>query len=318
MLKRLKIGKEIIQKEVDNLKFGVIEIGSTNTKTYIYDNNKFMNGGFKYIAFKDHYNEFHQLLDSDIETLYELIGNLKKETDKIYAFGTSIFRKLSNQEKEEFTKKLKQDWDIDFKVVSADEESTYTVHGVIDNIDYKEKMAVIIGGGGSTEIAIVENKQIVEKINLDFGAMDVTNKFPELKSDIVKSPYETFFEYVSSLIEDFDAKVDTVVLAGGDYIYFYEHLNYPMDKNSLYSDSNQPYMLKIEKSDQYDLDVMHKSLDKIKENAADPGWWDGARGMRFCISAVAHKLNAKIIIPTRINMLIGIINEIVSNNSKME
>lgn len=34
------------------MKFGIIEIGSTNTKTYIYDNGELKNLGNTYIAFK--------------------------------------------------------------------------------------------------------------------------------------------------------------------------------------------------------------------------------------------------------------------------
>lgn len=38
------------------MKFGVIEIGSTNTKAYIYNNGEVLNLGSKYIAFKNNYN----------------------------------------------------------------------------------------------------------------------------------------------------------------------------------------------------------------------------------------------------------------------
>lgn len=50
-----------------------------------------------------------------------------------------------------------------------------------------------------------------------------------------------------------------------------------------------------------DQDILTKSLDKIKEKCPDNiAWWDGARGMRFCINAVARNINAKYIVPTRI------------------
>lgn len=39
------------------MKFGIIEIGSTNTKTYIYENDTLMNGGTTYIAFKNNYTK---------------------------------------------------------------------------------------------------------------------------------------------------------------------------------------------------------------------------------------------------------------------
>lgn len=294
------------------MKFGIIEIGSTNTKTYIYDNGELINLGNTFIAFKNNFNINNKhLLPSDIEKLDNLITDLKKDVDEIYAFGTSIFRKLEESEKEEFVKRMKELHNIDFKVVTANEESKYTVDGVIGNIDYNEKMAVVIGGGGSTEIAIIENKEIIRKINLDFGAMDIVDAFPDLKDDITVTSFDEMINYTLDLIEDIDDDVDTLVLAGGDYIYFYETVGYEMQPNKIYEDKLQPYMLEFSKADEYDHDILTKSMDAIK--AKCPGkedWWYGARGMRFCMNAVARRLNVKYIIPTRINMLIGLANEI--------
>ncbi len=84
-----------------------------------------------------------------------------------------------------------------------------------------------------------------------------------------------------------------------------------MQQNKLNEDKLQPYMLEFSKADEYDHDILTKSMDAIK--AKCPGkedWWYGARGMRFCMNAVARRLNVKYIIPTRINMLIGLANEI--------
>ena len=294
------------------MKFGIIEIGATNTKTYIYDNGELINLGNTYIAFKNNFNINNKhLLASDIEKLDELINNLKKDVDEIYAFGTSIFRKLEDSEKEEFIKRMKELHGIDFKVVTANEESEYTVKGVIDNIDYTQKMAVVIGGGGSTEIAIIDNKQIVRKINLDFGALDIVEAFPDLKDDITKTSFDEMIDYTMNLFDDIGESVDTLVLAGGDYIYFYETVGYEMQQNTLYKDKNQPYMIDFARSDEYDHDILSKSLEEIVKKCPDKaGWWEGSRGMRFCMNAVARKLNVKYIIPTRINMLIGLANEI--------
>ena len=308
-----------MKKEVNNMpkNFAILEVGSTNTKCYIYKNNKLNNYGQKHIAFKDNYVTNKTLLESDIQTLYDYITEIKKETDTIYAFGTSIFRKLTQEELTLFTNNIETNLNINFKVVTADEESLYTVKGVINNIDYNKKMAVVIGGGGSTELAIIDNKKIIKEINLDFGAMDITASFPDLKEDITTTKFNTILNHTLNLIPEIDDNVEALVLAGGDYIYFYENANYEMEENFLYQDNNQTYLLTIEKANEYDKDILNKSLYEIKSRCAgNENWWDGARGMRFCMNAVAKKLNAKYIIPTRINMIIGLTNEILENADK--
>lgn len=296
------------------MNFGIIEVGSTNTKAYIYDNGKLIDKGLKHIAFKDNYKISNCLSENDITDLYDLIKKIKKDVNMVYIFGTSIFRKIPKLECDSFITRLKNDLGVDFKVVSADDEAYYTVRGVIGNIDYDKKMGVVIGGGGSTEIAITENKKIIERLNLDFGAMDITDEFPELKEDYVKTDFNTILNYTMSLIANLNEKVDVLVLAGGDYIYFYQKAGYKMDNNFLYNDDNQPYLLDFETLNNYDKDILNKSLIELKkQNSDNANWWDGARGMRFCMNAVARKLKAKYIIPTRINMLLGLVEEIKNN-----
>jgi len=299
------------------MKFEIIEIGSTNTKAYIYTDDKLTDLGLKHIEFKSNYAANGFLLESDINLLISFINDIKAQVDNIYAYGTSIFRKISQQEKDDFTDKLKA-LNVKFKVVSADEENEYTVKGVIEKIDYYGKMAVVIGGGGSTEIAIIDNKKIIKKINLDFGAIDITNKFSELKNDVAKIKFEEILKYTTDLIGKLNDRVDILVLAGGDYIYFYQKAGYKMGKNIIYQDDNQPYLLDFDTMNGYDMDILSKSLDDIKkQNSDNSGWWDGARGMRFCMNAVARGLKAKYIIPTKINMLIGLASEISKKDSNI-
>lgn len=293
------------------MNFAVIEVGSTTTKAYYYENGKLTDLGRKLIPFKTNYKFAHKLVEEDIGSLYSFVEEIRSKVENIHIFGTSAFRNLTVEQKEQFLQDFQAKFACEFKIVSADEESNYTVKGVLANNDYRGKLAVFIGGGGYTEVAFVDNKEIIKKVNLPFGAMDITHEFPDLKEDITTTPFETIYEYTSKLVGDLGETADTAVLAGGDYIYFYESIGYEMEKNEIYEDINQPYMLEISQMDQYDHDVLNKSLEEIKDKCQDnSGWWDGARGMRFCMNALSKKVHAKYIVPTKINMLIGLIDEI--------
>ena len=59
-------------------------------------------------------------------------------------------------------------------------------------------------------------------------------------------------------------------------------------------------------SDKYDRDALVTSLDAIKARSDNPLWFDGSRAMKVITNLISNKIDAKYIIPTRINMEDGI------------
>lgn len=290
-------------------KFVVVEVGSTTTKGYVYDNGKISEIFNKVIEFKNNYKKYGKIIDSDKTTFLELINNIKEEN--IFVYGTSIFRNLNEEEKKEWNKYFKNNTGIDFNIVTPDMENEYTVYGVINDIDYKGKIAVMIGGGGSTEVSITENGNIIEKANNDFGAYDITLKFPDLGKDIVTTDFNLMIEETKKLINIPKNKADILVLAGGNHIYFYEELKYPIKSNNIYKSHIQPYCINKKDMEEFDKIVFYNtSLDEVCKRTDNYAWWRGARGMRVCSETFADILGAKYIIPTKINMVYGIINEL--------
>ena len=73
-------------------------------------------------------------------------------------------------------------------------------------------------------------------------------------------------------------------------------------------------MLTTDMSDKYDRNALVTSLDKIRENSDNPKWFDGSRAMKVITNLVSHRVNAKYIVPTRINMEDGLKNKISQIN----
>ena len=106
-------------------------------------------------------------------------------------------------------------------------------------------------------------------------------------------------------------KADILILAGGDYIYFYEELNYPITKNKFYENPLQPYSLDVKTMDELDRNFFYQvSLKEVINRTQNAGWWNGARGMRLCVKSLVDILGVKDIIPTRISMVYGIVQEL--------
>ncbi len=293
-------------------KFIIVEVGSTNTKTYLYED-KLTDLGLITIEFKNNYKLNKRIVESDLQKLYDHIEELKKYNCPIHIFGTSVFRNLEAEERGKFLKDFKDNTTLEFTIVTQEMENELTVYGVIANINYDGRIAIMIGGGASTELSIVENKKIIEIANNNYGAMDVCDRFPDINEDTATSLYEDMVEDTLGMTKIPDNKADILVLAGGDYLKFYETLKYPMNRNKFYYDEKQPWVIDYLSMLNYDDDFFyHKSLLEIQnENFSSREWWSGGtRGMRICVTSIARAVEAKYIIPTRISMVYGIIEKI--------
>lgn len=282
----------------------IIEIGSNNTKTHVYDGEKLVYDSNTTIEFKKNYKD--RVAGSDLEKLFTVIEKAQEYTDNIHIFGCSIFRTINQGELKAINDELTARFNTNIQVVSQEDEALYTALGCYKDVDYDKEMCIFIGGGGSIELIFVKNKEVVAKKFYGFGVVDVTNEFPSLKEDVPSCTFEEVTNYVAGLIEDIDRKADLLILAGGDHLYWYNNAQYKLVENNLYLSVNQKYMITREMNNEYDRDAMLTSLEAIRARSDNPLWFDCSRAMKMITNSVAKKIDAKYIVPTRINMEDGI------------
>lgn len=292
--------------------FAIIEIGSNNTKTHIYENDKAIYDNTTTIEFKKNYAKEDKIVKEDLEKLYKLITKAKEYTDEIYVYGCSIFRKLNKEELNNINKELKAKFNIEIEVVSQEQEAKYTALGCYNDIDYKDNICIFIGGGGSIELIFVKDKKIIDTKYYNFGVVDITKKFPSLKDDIASCTFDEVYGYIGELITDINKKADVLILAGGDHFYWYNNAGYKLLENTLYKNEKQPSMITRQMSDEYDKDALLTSLDRIRSNSDNPLWFDGSRAMKVITNYISHQVDAKYIIPTKINMEDGLKDSIIN------
>lgn len=293
------------------MKVSIIEIGSNNTKTHVYEGDSLVYENNTTIEFKKNYKMQNKIQESDLEKLYEVIENALKYTDNVHIYGCSIFRNITKEELEEINKEIEKRFNLNIEVVSQEDEAKYTAIGCYNNINYSGNMCIFIGGGGSIELIFVNDKKIIDKKYYNFGVVDVTNKFTSLKDDVPTCTFEEVYNYIDELINDIKIKADLLILAGGDHLYWYNNAKYELKENTLYENENQKYMLTREMSDNYDQNALVTSLDKIRQNSDNPLWFDCSRAMKVITNLISHKVDAKYIIPTKINMEDGIKNLLI-------
>ncbi len=283
----------------------VIEVGSTVTKIDLYDGNDIKRIQEKTILFKKHYQENHVLNEDDVHLLIDLVKEVKQRYTDIYVCGTSIFRKLNDEERKEFFDTFKRNTGYDFHIIVEEEENHLTVRGATRCVS--DRVCVMIGGGGSTEIAIYDGT-IIEEENTSIGVVDVLNVFPDLAQDYATTSLEEVMDFIKERLKLPKTKVDTLILVGGGHEKFARESGITYEDNTVYKDNHAPIMM--------DIDTRRKdtkryfeeiSLDAIRGNSSDPAWWDATRAMCAFVLVVAEEVQAKVIVPTDLSMTYAII-----------
>ena len=283
----------------------IIEVGSTNTKVDLFNGEKVVHLETITIAFKKNYKKENKLDEKDIENLINLVKKYVQKCSNIYVCGTSIFRSLNDIERNEFLNLFYKETETKFNIISQEKENELTVYGTVRNVN--SKVAVFIGGGGSTEIAIYDGK-IEEMVNSPIGVMDIMNEFPDLGDDLAKTKLETVQQSIKLNLPK--GKADILILAGGGHKNFALNSGVSYEKNTLFSDELLPIMMDIETRKKDTKKFFEEiSLDEIRSRVSDPNWWYATRAMCAFVLNVAEEIGAKYIIPTDISMVYGLLEE---------
>ena len=135
-----------------------------------------------------------------LQVLQTLTNFSKKSSelniDTYLAVGTSALREASDAV--EFVKEIKNQTEIELEIISGVDEAYLTALGIITNDNniplYKDKRVLVIDvGGGSTELALYENGEIIAPASIPIGAVKSTkiliDSSPPSKTsiDLVKS-----------------------------------------------------------------------------------------------------------------------------------
>lgn len=284
-----------------------IEVGSTVVKADKYNGKDLEKLEGITIPFKKHFKEENKLRESDIDNLIKFVIDKKNITDNIYVCGTSIFRSLSDDEKNKFLSRFKEETGYDFDIISQDEENDLTVYGATRNIT--SKSCVFIGGGGSTEISIYD-EGIKETVNTEIGVIDIMEVFPDLALDTATTDLKEVMDYIKERLNLPKEKSDILILAGGAHKYFAENSGVHYEKNTLYNDSAADIMMDIDTRKKETIRYYKEiSLDEIRSRVKDPKWWYATRAMCAFVLVVAETIGAKYIVPTDIAMIYGLLNK---------
>lgn len=121
---------------------------------------------------------------------------------EVYPICTAAVRSAANQK--EFLDRVSKETGLEFRVITGYEEAYYDYVGVINSIDDRDFIMIDIGGG-STELALVKNREMKEAISIPYGSVTLTEQFlghGQDKQAIAR--LETFFKELLDKVQWLD------------------------------------------------------------------------------------------------------------------
>lgn len=161
------------------MRIGVIDIGYNAIRAAAYENdtasareifnNKFKNDVFNLLA-SDELNIKHQTYLS-IEYILNVFRNLNVE--KIKCVATAVLR--NHDRADVFLKHVKDNYNLDIEIISGEREAYLTATGMLCGIPDADGIAVDLGGG-SLELAEVNDKTVGRVVSLELGTKIVASQ----------------------------------------------------------------------------------------------------------------------------------------------
>jgi exopolyphosphatase/guanosine-5'-triphosphate,3'-diphosphate pyrophosphatase len=183
-------------------------------------------------------NEKKELKDEKIKLALKTIQLFKKvclrnNVDEIVAFGTAALRIASNGE--QLLKDILLTTGIDVIVFKGEDEAYFSFEGAVNTLDIQEGVVIDLGGS-SLEVVHFKNREALERVSLNFGAVTLS-EFVNLKDKLSKKDEERLREYIREQFQIVQWKEEiknlpligvggTVRNIGGVHLYLH---NYPLE-----------------------------------------------------------------------------------------
>lgn len=194
----------------------VIDIGSNSVRMAVFKKTSAL--GFYLLEeakarvriSEDSYKNNANLCQAAIERTSLAIGDFLQiakfyKARKILCVATSAVRDAPN--KQEFISLVKKQHKLNIKTISGEKEAFFGGLAAINLVGVKNGVTVDIGGG-SCELALIQNKKITQKISLDLGTVRIKEMFFD-KGDIKGAK-----NYIGDIIKNLSSEFKNQVLIG--------------------------------------------------------------------------------------------------------
>lgn len=292
-----------------------IDLGSSTIKVYCYENELKLLEEHS-IYFKNDFDAEKGISESNSKELCEYFEKIKNKYNLKYyntnIYVTGIFRNLVQERKQELVKLFNDKFDLHFNIISHGIENYYL--GKAMQNDYNGKKVLIINmGGKTTELVTFVGKDITNTKNINVGVADLLNNFDKVNEKYSGNTLEEMEQFIADKLNDvvLDKDYDCAIFTGGEE-RFELLVGFNLVENNLFNDNIHKYMLTLEDYVAGTEKVLYNmSLDELHAlMPSNPKWMDGARSGAIIPLVLFKKANVKWIIPSDLNLINGVINDL--------
>ncbi len=255
-------------------------------------------------------NEGH-LRDEVMEKAYDTLEDFLSVTKslnctKVLSVATSALRDAPN--KKVFLKKVSDGLKLNIKIIDGQKEAYFGAVAALNLLPKIKSATTIDIGGGSTELAKIEDGKIVDTISLDLGTVRLKELFFDKKKDylLVKS----YINEILELLPD-TFKSSTIIGIGGTIralsSSILEDTQYPIDSLHAFEFSYEEHKNFIE-------DVAQAEVLKLKSTSISRSRYDTIREGSAIFFMICEKLGAENIITSKAGVREGVyLSDILRN-----
>jgi len=184
--------------------YAVIDLGTNSCRLliarYVNDKINIIDSFSDSISLGKGINKTQEISEKAIERAIQCLIKIKNKIDKhniiaISAVATETCRRAKNGKK--FISEIYEKTGIKFKIIDTKEESELAVAGCYDL--YNEETNVVFDiGGGSTQIMLVKNNNIIDYVSIPYGVLTLTEKIN--KTYVNEQEFIKYQEYIQSYL----------------------------------------------------------------------------------------------------------------------
>jgi exopolyphosphatase/guanosine-5'-triphosphate,3'-diphosphate pyrophosphatase len=246
------------------MRFGILDIGYNAVRAVVYEND--MLGAPE--VFNDKFrSDVHTLLQMEnldikhqtylcLKYLKHIFDNLS--VGKIRCVATAVLR--GHPRAEEFSKVVKNRFNIDIDIISGETEAYLTAAGLLSGIEDASGIAADLGGG-SLELAVIGDRKVGTLKSLPLGTKVITSSSLNELHIIKEMIYGEFG----------DKKIDNLYLIGGGFRllgrFYMEFTHYPLRNLHNLEISRVDFDIYLEKLDRLQRITSLYNRNKIDPNA---------------------------------------------------